>query len=76
MTKSKANRGGPRDGAGRPTFYKFSLERHTVRIASNHRELLEEVSPNISQAIRTVLDDPETLTAIQKLIERNRANAT
>jgi len=76
MKKSKINRGGYREGAGRIPDYGVSMERYMIRIPPQHTATLKEVHPSISKAIRNILDDPETLTAIQKLIERNRANAT
>ena len=72
---TKSNRGGYRERAGRHPIYSEPLQRQMVRLSINHIETLKEVDPSLAKAIRTILDDPETLTAIQKLIERNRANA-
>lgn len=88
-TKPKSQRGGSRPGAGRHSVYGVNMDRFMIRIPPQHTKLLKEVSPNISQAVRTLLDDPEILARIESIVtfkkvvdliddkvKRNRADAT
>lgn len=71
--KNKTNRGGARPGAGRISIYGVNLDRHMIRIAPFHTTKLKEVDPNISQAVRNLLDDPAILAAINGYINKNNA---
>ena len=64
-------KGGTRPGAGRRPKYGKRMSRETVRLdLEKHIARLKEIDPNLSKAIRMILDDP----AIWKTIKKHLVN--
>lgn len=69
-----AKRGGFRKNAHRPPLYGEgeTMVQHTIRITKSHTSKLKEAHPNVSKAIRAILDDPKLSVEIDKFVERIR----
>ena len=66
-------RGGKRPGAGRHSIYKGErLQQKTVRLPSAHLSTLYQVNPELSGAIRDLLDDPRIARAVRLFIQERK----
>lgn len=63
-------RGGKRSGAGRRSLYIFPMRKYTIRIPEETRLSIVKVDDNLSQAIRTIMQDEGVQSSVRELIER------
>jgi len=71
MAKTE-KRGGYRKNAKRPTLYGARLERITITLTAEHLATLRRINPNVSQAVRSLLDDPLIALSIKLVIEKRK----
>lgn len=64
--------GGKRPGSGRHRLYQEVMVRGTIRLPDIHYATLDKIDPNISKAIRAIMDDPKLSRAIRKFIDRRK----
>lgn len=56
-TRPASTRGGARPGAGRPRLYEDGLHRTVVYLTGAHLGALTRIGPDLSSALRQVLDE-------------------